>query len=451
MSSETKSARQPLDLSKWRAMPMKLMVAGAVFILIGLIVAGGQWKEQLAFSWLLGFMFFLSLCGGALFLVIVHHLFDAGWSVPIRRFCEHIASLFVPWLLFLFLPIALLAKTLYSWMREHPDHMDHALKAKQPLFTVPMFYVVAAFCFFVWFVLSNRLRYWSLKQDQQKSDHWATAPGFIWRHLGLNQDSPGIVECTRQMRKYSCIGILLFAVTLTLAAIMWMKALQHQWFSTMYGVYYFAASTWITLATAYVITMILDRQGVLTDVLHEHQYYFLGSLLFAFTVFYAYVTFAQYFIIWNGNMPEETFWYVLREKGTWWYIGLVIIFGHFFLPFLGLLRIDVKSVFSYMVPLCAWTWLMHFIDLSFNIMPVLHPNGFVLHWLDIGCWLFMAGFMSWRFLVEYAKHPPYPIKDPRLIEAMGYYHPVPTQISGGELDQTDDMSTAPRHSHGGPR
>ena len=90
-----------------------------------------------------------------------------------------------------------------------------------------------------------------------------------------------------------------------------------------------------TLATAYVITMILDRQGVLTDVLHEHQYYFLGSLLFAFTVFYAYVTFAQYFIIWNGNMPEETFWYVVREKGTWWYVGLVIIFGHFFVPFLA--------------------------------------------------------------------------------------------------------------------
>lgn len=232
---------------------------------------------------------------------------------------------------------------------------------------------------------------------------------------------------------------------------MWMKALQYQWFSTMYGVYYFAGSTWVMLATAYVITMILDRQGVLTDVLHEHQYYFLGSLLFAFTVFHAYVTFGQYFIIWNGNMPEETFWYVVREKGTWWYIGLVIIFGHFFVPFLGLLRIDVKSVFSYMVPLCVFTWLMHYIDLSFNIMPVLHQDNFVLHWLDIGCWLFMAGLLSWRFLIEYNSHPPYPIKDPRLIEAMGYYHPVPTQISGGELDQTDDLPDAPRHTSGGSR
>src|SRR2546428_10598925 len=152
------------------------------------------------------------------------------------------------------------------------------------------------------------------------------------------------------MRFYAAIGILLFALTLTMGAVMWMKALEYEWFSTMYGVYYFAGSVWMTLATAYVITMVLDRLGVLSDVLHEHQYYFLGSLLFAFTVFYAYVTFAQYFIIWNGNMPEETFWYVVREKGTWWYVGMVIIFGHFFVPFLALLRIDVKNLFVYMVP-----------------------------------------------------------------------------------------------------
>src|SRR5262252_2660386 len=146
MSSESKTAHQPLDLSKWRNLPAKLMGAGAVFIVIGVFVSWGHIREEFAFSWLLGFMFFLSLCGGALFLVMAHHLFDAGWSVPIRRFCEHIASLFFPWLFILFLPIAALAKTLYSWMRENPHYMDHALKAKQPLFTPLGFYLAAAFC-----------------------------------------------------------------------------------------------------------------------------------------------------------------------------------------------------------------------------------------------------------------------------------------------------------------
>jgi hypothetical protein len=184
----------------------------------------------------------------------------------------------------------------------------------------------------------------------------------------------------------------------------------------------------------------------LSEVLHEHQYYFIGSLMFAFTVFYAYVTFAQYFIIWNGNMPEETFWYVVREQGTWWYVGLVIIFGHFFVPFLALLRIDVKSMFPFMFAIAAWQWLMHAIDLSFNIMPIPHPNGFPILWLwlPLGCFAFMGGLLATVFLKKYAAYPPYPLKDPRLIEAMGYYHPVPTQISGGELDETDLLRGAPR-------
>jgi hypothetical protein len=313
-------------------------------------------------------------------------------------------------------------------MSEDP-RLDHALAVKQPLFSVPGFYLVAAFCFLVWWLLSNRLRFWSLEQDKT-----------------------GEAKPTYRMRFYSGFGIFLFALTLTLGAIMWMKGLQYQWFSTMYGVYYFAGSTWLALATAYVITVVLDRQGLLTEVLHEHQYYFIGSLLFAFTVFYAYIHFAQYFIIWNGNMPDEVFWYVVREKGTWWWIGMVIIFGHFFVPFLGLLRIDVKHVFSYMIALCVWAWLMHWVDLSFNIMPVPYPDGFPWQWLwlHFGCWAFMGGLLSWVFLRDYRRYAPYPVKDPRLIEAMGLYHPVPTQISGGELGQADEMRDAPPQ-FGGPR
>jgi hypothetical protein len=417
------SSTGPLDLTKWRKVPAQLMAGGGLLALLGFIFQ----RQHFAYAWLLAFTFCLSLCLGALFLVIVHHLFDAGWSVPIRRFCEHIANLF-PWMVLLFIPIALLARSIYPWMNVPQSQADHALEAKQPLFTIPGFYLIAIFCFVVWCGLANRLRFWS-----------------VW------QDKTGEAKATYRMRFYSAIGIFLFAITLTLAAIMWMKALQWQWFSTMYGVYYYAGSVWTMLATAYVITMVLDRQGVLTEALHAHQYYFLGSLMLAFTVFYAYIHFAQYFIIWNGNMPEETFWYVVREKGTWWYVGLVIIFGHFFIPFLALLRIDVKHTFSLMVPLCAWCWLMHWADLSFNIMPVAHPNGFAfsLVWIDLGCWAFMTGLLASLFLREYSKYAPYPLKDPRLVEAMGLFHPVPTQISGGELGQAHEMRDAPPQFPGG--
>ena len=413
----------PLDLSKWRNVPVILMVVGAVLSLIGALVN----TKEFAYSWLLAFMFFLSICLGALFLVLAHHLFDAGWSVPIRRFCEHIACL-LPWMAIPFIVIAVLAKShIYPWMNIVPA-TDHALNSKQPLFTTTGFFVVSVFCFVVWGLLTYGLRYWSLQQDKT-----------------------GAALPTYRMRFYSGVGVLFYAITLTLAVFMWMKSLQYQWFSTMYGVYYFAGGAWTMLATAYVITMILDRQGVLTEVLHEHQYYFIGSLMFAFTVFYAYIHFAQYFIIWNGNMPEETFWYVLREKGTWWWIGMVIIFGHFFVPFLALLRIDVKNVFTFMVPLCVWAWLMHWVDISFNIMPIPHPNGFPIAWiwLHFGCWALFAGYLSFLFLRAYAAHPPFPIKDPRLIEAMGLYHPVPTQISGGEVGEAQELPDAPPQFGGG--
>jgi hypothetical protein len=409
-------------LAKWRRVPWLLMGAGGALALIGFLVD----PKQFAFAWLLAFMFFLSLGLGALFLVMAHHLFDASWSVPIRRFCEHIASLLFPWMAILFLPIAFLAKSLYSWMSVEPK-LDHALAAKQPLFTVPMFYVVAGLCFLVWWLLSNRLRFWSLEQDRT-----------------------GGARPTYRMRFYSAMGIFLFAITLTLAAIMWVKALQYQWFSTMYGVYYFAGSVWVALAAAYLITLVLDRQGALREVLHEQQYYFLGSLLFAFTVFYAYIHLSQYFIIWNGNLPEETFWYLVREKGTWWYVGLVIIFGHFFLPFLALLRIDVKLVSRFMIPLCVWTGLMHWVDLSFNILPVPHPNGFPFAWLWLyaGCVAFMGGLLTLLFLKAYAKHPPYPVKDPRLIEAMGLYPPMPDAEVGAHLPSPGDMGDAPPQFRG---
>jgi hypothetical protein len=433
MSTHAQTARlKPLDLTRWRNLPNALLVGGGALALLGAALN----LRQFAFSWLLAFMFTLSLVMGALFLVLMHHLFDAGWSVPIRRFIEHLACQ-VSTVLLLFIPVGLLAFKIYPWMTSDP-HLDHALHAKQPLFTVPMFYVISLVCFALWILLSRRLRYYSLEQDRT-----------------------GAASCTHRMRRWASVGIVIFAFSLTLAVILWMKGIMHQWFSTMYGVVFFAGSTWLTLATVYFITMILVRTGKLRELLHEHQFYFLGTLLFAFTVFYAYVAFSQYFIIWNANMPEETFWYALREKGTWYYVGLLLIFGHFFLPFLSLLRIDAKHFFPLMTFLTGWAWLMHYVDMSFNIMPELHKDGFpfLWIWLDLGCIAFMVALVFKGFARDLAAHPMYPLRDPRLSEALGLYHPVASPISGGEMDEIDsdeetmtgtgsDLSPMPRPEGG---
>src|SRR5436190_915103 len=299
-----------LTMPPWaRKLPIWLTALGGLVAVIALFVN----TKQFAYSYLLAFMFFLSICLGSMFLVLIHHLFDASWSVPVRRIAEHLMFL-LPVMGLLFIPIAIIAPTIYTWLAEamnHKIYADHALAAKQPIFNAP----------------------------------------------------------------------------------------------------------WV-----YVIAMLLQRTGPLSRVAGTRQFHDLGVLLLAFTVFYAYVTFSQYFLIWNAAMPEETFWYVKREKGTWWEICMLLIFGHFALPFLSLLRIDAKLWLPLMLPLCAWNWLMHFSDMSFNIMPVLHPDNFMVHWADIGCMAFFGGVLSMMFLKYYFSHPPYPLKDPRLAESLGLHH-----------------------------
>jgi hypothetical protein len=411
MSSDVRDSKSPpLDISRWSSVPVILIVVGAIFAGIGVVAGGKDVGRQFAYSWLLAFMFYLSLAVGGWFLVMVHHLFDASWSVPIRRVPEALACLLAPPLLVLFLPIAFLASRIYPWLQHDEQlHPDHALISKYPLFTTPGYYIAAAAMFAVWWLFSSRLRFWSLQQD-----------------------ATGSVECTRKMRFYSCLGIVCFALSVTLAAIMWMKGLMDEWYSTMYGVCYFAASVWTTLPTVYVIVLILQRKGDLKGLVGEKTYYFIGSLFFAFTVFWAYVNFAQYFIIWNANMPEETFWYNLRESGTWNYVGkYVIIFGHFFVPFLMLLRIDWKLKLTTMLPLAAWAWFMHFVDIEFQIMPALHPDN-IFSWgllSDIGCVLLFGGFLAKVFMASFNRYPAYPQKDPRMAEALDIYVPSSSHIS----------------------
>src|ERR1051326_2766736 len=404
-SSYAPDAR-PLDLTKWRNLPLILIVGGVVLAALAGLTGDAK---SFGYSYLLAYVFFLSLPVGALFLVLIHHLFDAAWSVPIRRFCEHIACLLFPVMAVLWIPIAVLAPKMYDWM-SMTGHPDHALHAKEALLNKPAWYGLSILIFLIWGVLTHGLRYWSLKQDET-----------------------GDARCTYKMRFYSCWGIFAFALTVTLAIILWVKTLEHEWFSTMYGVHYFAASVWTALATAYIITLLLKQTGPLAQVATVRQFHDIGVLWLAFTVFYAYIHFAQYFIIWNANVPEETFWYVQREKGSWWDIGMLIVFGHFFLPFLALLRIDAKLSLPVMIPLVIWAWLMHFCDAAFNVMPPLLKTGFGERPQTLGavfgCIAALGGVLAWVWLKYLRNHPAFPLKDPRMMEALGLHHPQASEFA----------------------
>ena len=380
------------------SLPGAMIFFGGALTVAGLIASiirnGGK---EFGFSWLLAFMFYYSIALGALFIVIVHHLTDAGWSVGIRRFSEHLASLLFPWLAILFLPVLIFAKKIYSWM-SLSSATNNLVAAKLPVFTCSGFIITTAIFFGIWWLLTSQLSRWSLKQDQT-----------------------GSVECTRKLRFYAGWGIVAFSLVLSYSAVLWMQATSYQWFSAMYGVYFFSDCAWIGLATVYVIAVILLRQGILKPVLQKNYFYFIGVLLLGFTLFSSYTEFAQYFVVWNANMPEETFWYLIRERGNWWTLSMILIVGKFFIPFFILLPEKIKMNFKVIIPVCLWIWLMHALDLAFNIFPALHNDGYPLRWiwLPLGTLLFMGGFLAKIFLCKFNSHPPYPQRDPRLLEAMG--------------------------------
>jgi hypothetical protein len=419
----TTTTQESEETVNWRSIPQIAVVIGLVLCVYGLV----QDKQQFAFSYLTAFMFCLSLGLGSLFLVLVHHLFDAGWSSPIRRYCEHLACLLFPWLGLAFIPIGFLGpEYIYPWMRIEDPHADHALHVKIALFNKPTWYSASVILFLLWGWLTHRLRYWSLQQDKSGTPDFEgkllfpehLMVGFYRNLQGLpyEKDQQQVV-CTRMMRIHSAYGILLFAFTLTLGAILWMKSIQHQFFSTMYGVYYFAGSLWMSIAVAWIIGRILKAKNIIPQ-LHTLQFYNLGTMLLAFTVFYAYIHFSQYFLIWNAAVPEETFWYVLREKGSWAYVSWALIIGHFLIPFLVLLRIDVKLTNKVMVPIFVWVLLMHYMDMYFNVMPEIHESGPSPALADLGSLLFLGGSLIWVFMRNLFSHPVILMKDPRMGEAL---------------------------------
>jgi hypothetical protein len=378
--------------------PGVMLFFGTVLTVIGLVASLiHNHGQEFGLAWLVAFMFYYSLALGALFVVIVHHLTDAGWSVGIRRFCEHIASLLFPWLAILFLPIGLLAPKIYRWMTQDAA-ANNLVAAKLPVFTVPGFWITSAIFFAIWWLLSSRLR-----------------------SLSLEQDETGAAECTRKMRFHAGWGIVAFGLILTFSGILWMQAVDYQWFSAIYGVYFFASSVWAGLAVIYVIAVAMLRQGILAPVLKQNYFYFMGMLLLAFTLLSAYAEFAQYFVVWNANMPEETFWYLLRENGNWWWLSMLLILGKFFVPFFALLPVHTKTNFKVLIPVCLLIAVMHYADLAFNILPGWHPRGHHVKWifLDAGCVLFMGGLLGKVFINKFNAHPSYPQCDPRLLEAMG--------------------------------
>jgi hypothetical protein len=357
-------------------------------------IAGGL--DYLLQTYLVSFAFFLSLSLGALFFVMLQHVTRAGWSVVVRRIAEAIAA--NVWLMaVLAIPIVLGIEHLYHWA--HPGIADHdPLIAAKTGFLNPGFFVARlAIYFFIWSVLA-----------------W-----FFYR-TSKAQDANGDPALTRRMEVLSAPGIVLFALSLNFAAFDLLMSLDPHWFSTIYGVYYFSASVLVFFAVMPKILLWLQMQGLLKNAVTVEHYHDIGKFMFAFTVFWAYIAFSQYLLIWYGNIPEETEWFLKRQTGDWTWISLTLLFGHFVLPFLMLISRHVKRRPLPLAIIGVFVAIMCWVDMYWLVIPEFSPGVARFGLLDVLVYLGIAGLYSAVLVWRLGRASLVPEGDPRLKESLAF-------------------------------
>jgi len=212
--------------------------------------------------------------------------------------------------------------------------------------------------------------------------------------------------------------IPLFALSLTFGAFDWLMGLDFHWFSTMWGVYIFAGSALSSICVLVLLITALRSAGYLEGVVSIEHYHIMGKLMLAFTVFWAYIGFSQYMLIWYANIPEETIYFLRRNTGSWNTLNIIMVIGHFFLPFVILLFQGTKKRPLLLCAVAAWILLMHMLDMYIIVLPTYHKAGAVLHWLDLVCLLAIGATLAAVFMKRLGDTPLWPLRDPRLARSI---------------------------------
>ena len=362
-----------LDGSK-RGLGRGLMVAGAIGVAAGLTAAffhvgGATWAQGVA-AYHIATMSVLAICLGALFFVLVFQLLNAGWTGTVRRQFENVMS-FLPYAFLLIIPTLLVEMkapgNLFRWM-DPLTHSDILLQEKASFFFFPLsieshggghgfvfpaFFAIRAVLYgVVWTYLARRM--WNLSVEQDRTgDRWLTA----------------------KARFTAAWGILIFALTTAFAAFDWLMSLDFRFFSTMWGIYFFAGAAFSSVALVSLILLRLKAAGKLVGAVTEEHFHDLGKLMFAFTVFWTYIAFSQYFLIWYANIPEETTFFIYRKQGIWNAIGIFLVFGHFVAPFLILMSRIPKKNPKIMTVMAVWAVLVHVVDIFWLVRPMVYASS----------------------------------------------------------------------------
>ncbi len=379
----------------WNRIPL-IGVACAVLGAAACAILGPANPRQFYFSWLVSFLFFLSLALGGLYFVLIQYATQGGWGIVVRRIGETIFAT-LPVMAILFVPLLFGLQDIYSWTIPGAGEHDALLRLKAPFLNVPFFLIRAVVYFLCW-----------------------SAVALLYYRQSRGQDETGDPAVSARLRRLAGPAIILLAITQSFASIDWIVTLSPHWYSTMFGVYFFSGAFVGFIALLSLLVPIMRRSGLLDTVINAEHLHDVGKFLFAFTAFWAYIAFSQFLLIWYANLPEETIWFRARITGSWKMLSIVLMVGHFAIPFLYLMGRTVKRKGWTLAAGGAWILAMHFVDLYWQVMPTLHPDGVRPTVLDVaafvaigGCFVAAAGWLMRRQALV-------PLRDPRLAESLAF-------------------------------
>lgn len=384
MTSLTYIPGEEIQRMQWRAfwvgaIAMAICIAGAFVN-----------RVQFFQSYLLGFVFWTGMGLGCMAIMMLHHLTSGAWGMVIRRPLES-ASRTIALMALLFIPLAFGIPSLYGWVRRT------GLSHEQLLYlNIPFFLIRSAVYFAVWLTLAFRFSSWSNRQD-----------------------TSGDVRLLRKMRLLSGPGLVIYSLTMSLAAVDWIMSLEPRWYSTIFGLLVIGGQLLSAMAFAIVILVLLASRQPLSEIVGPRHLHDLGKLLLTFVMLWAYLSFSQLLLIWAGNLTQEIPWYLRRWHGGWTWIGVALIVFHFFIPFFLLLSQDLKRNAKALGALAAFMLLVRALDLYWVTVPEFSPAGvFHFHWMHIVVPIGIGGLWVSVFAWQLRLRPLLPVGDPQLQQAL---------------------------------
>ncbi len=341
------------------------------------------------------------LCG--LFFTAIQFLTSARWSVVLRRVMEAMA-LTIPAAALLFIPIFFGIHSIYEWSHSEKVANDALLLWKSGYLSEGFFILRIVGYFLIW--------------------------GFCTVALVRNslvQDRTGDPSLTIKNFKLSALTLVLYALSVTMGAFDILMSVEPHWFSTIFGIYYFAGFFQAGLAMIYILTWLGVRSGALAGMVSKDHFHDIGRFLFGFSVFWAYIAFSQFILIWYGNLPEETFIYRDRFQNGWEWLSAAILVIRFVIPFFILLPFAAKRCHAIVLSVAVLVLFGQWLDLYWFVMPSLRlmnesATAFAMSWQELAMGLGSLGLFVLVVSFVMERLPMVPRRDPRLEESVHYYH-----------------------------